>query len=105
MPRFGVSFPVPAGAQVTVYSAGSTSVLLPDTLFADRSSNTTLANPFTVAGTLASFFLQKQQLLNIGVKSPSGSAPTVTAANVSTPVAQYGQHKDLAGRVVNWFQL
>jgi hypothetical protein len=105
MSRFGYSFPVAAGSQVTVYIAGSTSVLLPDTLFADKSSGTTLANPFTVTGTLASFFLSKSQLLNVGVKSPSGSAPTVAAAVAASAAVQYGTHKDLAGRAVCWFPL
>jgi hypothetical protein len=105
MARFGYSFAVPAGSQVTVYQSSSSSIVLPDTLFADRSSGATLTNPFTVAGTLASFFLQKSQQINIGVKSPSGSAPTVVAAATGAPVAQYGTHKRLSDNsVMDWFQ-
>jgi hypothetical protein len=92
-----------AGSQIYVYHAGTT-VQIADTLYADSSSATTLANPYSHPGGNIVFYLARELNIDIGVKPAGAAAPASTPAGVtSTQVANYGLHK--AGSMpVGWFR-
>lgn len=95
------------GSQVYVYVQGTTN-LLPETLYADPKSDTTLANPFTLgANPMITFYLKKERPVSLGVVNPHSSAPvptvsTIVAVKPAQVVTTPGT-MTVAGQVVNWF--
>lgn len=73
-----------AGAVIAVYQPGTTTPVA-TTLYADGSSGTTLANPFTTADGSVSFYLASPQRVDLGVQPPNGGQILFRDLDVSTP--------------------
>lgn len=93
--------PAAAGTQVYVYLEG-TSVPVPFPIYADGSSSSTLANPYSHPGGPVVFHLPVQARVSIGLK-PAGAASPVIAPVVaaSDKVFAYSTMK-AGGRPVEW---
>lgn len=105
MARYHYRFPVNAtpaesGATVTVNVAG-TSAKLQDTIFADATSATTLANPFTLSGNMVSFWLAQPRKVKIVIASVHAGTHTVDAVEASDVYRNYVSVAS-GGHVFSW---
>jgi len=95
--------PAAAGSQIYVYHAGTT-VQIADTIYADSSSATTRANPYSHPGGNIVFYLARDLAIDVGVKPSGAASPVSSPAGVaSTQVANYGLMKS-GGVPTGWFR-
>lgn len=95
------SLPAATNSQIYVYQAGTTSQV-PDTLYADATSASTLAQGYTHPGGDIVFYRNSPESVTIGVKSPGSSAIAVSPlAHTSEKVFSYGLLKH-GGRALAW---
>jgi hypothetical protein len=95
--------PAAAGSQIYVYHAGTT-VQISDTIYADSSSATTRANPYSHPGGNISFCLARDLSIDIGVKPAGAASPAVTQqGQVTTQAPNYGLMK-AGGVPADWFR-
>lgn len=104
--RYQVSIPenmIPAasGTQIHVYEAGTTNHVA-QTLYADGTSATTLANPYSHGGGKVNFFLPQPMRVSIGVQPAGAASPVVTPVVVAARKAFAYSALKVAGQVVGW---
>lgn len=91
-----------AGSQVFVYHAGTT-VQIIDTIYADASSATTRANPYSHPGGNIVFYLARDVAIDVGVKPAGAANPVVQSGVTTTQSANYGLAK-AGGQPTEWFR-
>lgn len=92
-----------SGSQIYVFHAG-TSVQVADTLYADGSSSSTLANPYSHPGGRVVFYLPRSLAVDVGVKPAGAASPAIThTVAAPTQVAQYSLQK-MGSSPVAWIR-
>jgi hypothetical protein len=91
-----------SGSQIYVYHAGTT-VQIADTIYADSSSGTTRANPYSHPGGNIVFYLARDLNVDIGVKPAGAAAPVTSPAGPTAQSANYGLLKS-GGMPTAWFR-
>lgn len=95
------SLPAAASSQIFVYQAGTTTAI-PDTIYADATSGSTLSQGYTHPGGDIVFYRASPENVSVGVKAPGSSVTAVSPlAHASEKIYSYGLLKQ-GGRPVDW---
>lgn len=95
------SLPAASGSQIFVYRAGTTSAI-PDTLYSDATSTSTLAQGYSHAGGDIVFYRASPESVSVGVRSPGSSVTAVSPlAHSAEKVRSYSLWKQ-GGRAIDW---
>jgi hypothetical protein len=93
--------PAAAGSQIHVYEAGTTNHLT-QAIYADPTTTTPLANPYSHPGGKVSFYVAQPTRMSVGVQSAGAAAPVI-APVVTAATRQWSYSvMRIGGRPSDW---